>query len=335
MKIDHGKIRKILILQYKPFGDILLNTGYLPFLKEKFPNAEIHFMVKRPYDQALLNNPSIDKLIAFTDKKKGIGYLLNRFKLVRMIRRNRYDMIIDQLRDTGSAIFTLFSKAKYKLGFQKKRFNYIYNINPPMGEKRYYSKMKFDLFKPIGIEEQEHELFFHIEDSSLNFIDKWLTENNIEIGNFVIIAPGSPIEKKKWLPENYALLADMIQSDLKIKIIFAGSPKEFKDIDNVIEAMKTEYHTAPKTTFNQAGALLKRSRLLICNDGGLNHLAIAVKTPSLSIFGSTNPVKWSGSELKDHWVLHNPNVDSLNDKTFGISVEVAFEKVKSILEELK
>ena len=328
-------VKKILILQYKPFGDILLNTGYLPFLKEKFPDAEIHFMVKRPYDQALSNNPFIDKLIAFTDKKKGIGYLLNRFKLVRMIRRNKYDMIIDQLRDTGSAIFTLFSGAKYRLGFQKKRFNYVYNINPPMGEKRYYSKMKFDLFKPIGIEEQDHELFFHIEDSSLDFIDKWPTENKITAKEFIIIAPGSPIEKKKWLPENYALIADMIQSDLKIKIIFAGSPKELDDIEDVSSTMSTDILIATKTTLNHAGALLKRSKLLICNDGGLNHLSIAVKTPSLSIFGSTNPVKWSGSELKDHWVLHNSEVDSLIDKTFGISAETAFEKVKLILEELK
>jgi len=116
------KISKILIIQYKPFGDILLNTGYFPFLREKFPNAKIDFLIQKPYLTLLEENPFIDNLIIM-EKYQGLAYYYERNHIINVIRNLKYDVIIDQLRGSGSALITLFSGAKYRIGWHLKRWN--------------------------------------------------------------------------------------------------------------------------------------------------------------------------------------------------------------------
>ena len=85
MAINLQEIKKILIIQYQPFGDVLLNTGYLPALRKKFPDAKIDFLVRHPFETVLLNNPNLDELVVFKNGK-GLNYFADRIKLIRMIR---------------------------------------------------------------------------------------------------------------------------------------------------------------------------------------------------------------------------------------------------------
>jgi ADP-heptose:LPS heptosyltransferase len=330
-KFQSEKIKKILILQYKPFGDVLLNTGYLPHLKEKFPNVEIDFLVRIPYDIVLQNNPNINELITFKNVS-GIKYLLQRIKLIREIRKRKYDLIIDQLKGTGSGIISLFSGAKYRLGFNEHKLSWVYNIKTKEGSEKYTGAKKFDLLKPIGITSESYNVEINITTEAKKYINKWLEEKDLTNSKFICVAPGSPVASKKWNAKNYASLCDKIIKNQNYKVVFIGAPDEQNDIKNVVEQMKeTSYFIAPKTDFIQAGALLEKADILICNDGGLNHLSIAVETFSLAIFGNTNPILWSGFELGNHFYLKDYKCDYANDDTFGISVDEAYEKFKEII----
>ena len=81
MKVDLQKIHKILIIQYQPFGDVLLNTGYLPALRKKFPDAKIDYLVKSKYKIILENNPYLDEIVDFEDGK-GLHYIPERIRLL-------------------------------------------------------------------------------------------------------------------------------------------------------------------------------------------------------------------------------------------------------------
>ncbi len=70
MNIDLNQIKKVLIVQIRPFGDVLLNTSYFPFLRKKLPDAKIDFLVCRPYHKILENNPCIDEVVVFNRKKR-------------------------------------------------------------------------------------------------------------------------------------------------------------------------------------------------------------------------------------------------------------------------
>jgi ADP-heptose:LPS heptosyltransferase len=111
MKLNCSEIKRILIIQFRPFGDVLLATSYLGALRESFPRVDIDFLVKEPYLEVLDKNPYLSNVI-FLPQEKGISYILGRVKLIFEIRKRKYDLIIDQQNGVGSGQVLLFSGAK-------------------------------------------------------------------------------------------------------------------------------------------------------------------------------------------------------------------------------
>jgi len=331
MEINQSDIKKILIIQCNHFGDVLLNTGYLPFLREKFPDARIDFLVSRPFHTIVEHNPNIDELILYDKNLKGVAYIMERIRLIREVRQRRYDLVMDQNRATRSAQIVLFSGAPYRLGFRNFIWRFVYNIKATPGPARYSASAKFDLLAPLGICEQPYHLHYYVEPESFHFIDQWIKENHLESADRICIAPGTPSAKKKWRTKNFAELADMLADRCGVDIVILGAPGERQVMEEMKNLMKSTAHVAPKISFNQAGALLKRSRLLICNDGGLNHLSVALDTPSLAVFGNTKPIDWSPDLFPGHVTLYNPDHASGKDDSFGISPEEAFRSAKLLL----
>jgi len=324
------RINKILIIQYQPFGDVLLNTGYLPALRKKFPNAKIDYLVKHKYSIVLEKNQYLDEIVTFEDGK-GLLYIPERIRLLRRIRKRKYDLIIDQIRGTGSAQMTFFSGARYRLGFKHQKYSFVYNVKAERQSIRYYSSMKFDTLKPLGIEEEPHKLYFYIRPESEEYINHWLKILGLHGRKLVCISPGSPVRRKKWSLKSYAALGDMIIENTDCEVIILWAPKEKPDAEQLLTLMKHKPVMALSTDLNQAAALLKKSALLICNDGGLNHLSVATETPSIAIFGSIKPTRWSAEIFKGHYHFFNEKHDSLMGDTFGIEPEDVFNKVMEIV----
>jgi len=270
-------------------------------------------------------------LITIFEKRNGIKYFFDRLKLISRIRKRKYDLIIDQMRGSGSAQITFLSGATYKLGLQHRHWNFVYNIKSQVTSVRYSASMKFDLLKPLYIKEEPYQLYYHISEDSYANIDDWLRKMEIKDGNIITFSPGSPVERKKWSLDQYSKLADLL-IEAEYKVVLLWGPGEENDAKIIKDKMENTPFIAPPTNFNQAAAMLKRSRILICNDGGINHLCAAIGTPSIAIFGSTSPLKWNPTDIGPHYYLHNPKVNSRKDKTFGISPDEVFEKIKEILE---
>lgn len=330
MDIDIQSIKRILIIQYQPFGDVLLNTGYFSALRKKFPDTKIDYLIKKKFQVVLDNNPYLDELVVFEDGK-GWRYVPERIKLLKRIRTRKYDLIIDQIRGFGSAQMTWFSGAKYRLGFIHKKYAFIYNIKSERQSVRYHSSMKFDALLPLGIKEEPHELYFYIKPESEEYIDNWLKQSGLNEKKIITFSPSSPVPRKKWSLNAYARLGDMILQNLKCKIVILWAPNEKEDAETLFELMDQKPIMAPITDLNEAAAMLKRSALLICNDGGLNHLSVATETPSIAIFGSIKPIRWSPEMFAGHYHFFNEQHDSLKDDTFGIDPDKVYQKVVEIL----
>jgi len=335
-------IKKILIIQHKPFGDVLLNTGYLPELRRRFPEAQIDYLIQRPFMTILENNPYIDNLVIM-EKEKGVKFYLAALKTALQVRKNKYDLIIDQLRGTSSARIVLFSGAEFKLGFKLKpkkilgikfnRWNSIYNIHSVKGDLRYYSRLKFDLLMPLGIRETDHNTQYYINNSSLEYIKYRLQETGLVREQLIVFSAGTPVKKKQWSLDCYAQLGDMIQHKLKYKVVLLWGPGEKKDAEYIQNKMLSEAVIAPPTDFNQAGALLHFARVLITNDGGINHLAVSQNVPSIAVFGAkSNPVKWCAWHKPIHTYLRDWNHKDLNENSFNITPRQVFDKLQEMLE---
>ena len=152
MRINPEKIRRLLIIQIRPFGDVLLNTGYLPHLRRKLPHVRIDFLVKHPFQGVLKDNPNVDDVIIFGKTKKAFSWL-DKIRLILNIRCRRYDVVIDQIQGTTSAQIVLFSGATHKIAGQHAKWRRLYTIRVPSRGERYNASMKFDLLQPLGVPE--------------------------------------------------------------------------------------------------------------------------------------------------------------------------------------
>ena len=338
-------IKKILIIQQKPFGDILLNTGYLTELRRHFPDAQIDYLIQKPYITILADNPHLDNLVIM-DKTRSWKRFISYLKIIRIIRKTKYDLVIDQLRGTSSVRFVALSGARWRLGFKLKpkrrmgitfnRWNWLYNLSVPKGETRYYARMKFDALLPLGISEVEHNIFYHVKPESFDYIKNWLHNEGIINTKLMVFSPGTPVKRKQWDLDCYAQLADMIQNQLDSRVVLLWGPGEKEDTLYIQNKMKTVPVIAPSTTFNQAGALLNFSELLITNDGGINHLAVSQEVPSIAIFGrSSNPKKWCAWHKPIHVCLRASNYKDSHDNTFNITPEQVYKKVVELSKIIK
>ncbi len=331
MKIDDQKIKTILIIQLEPFGDVLLNTSYLAALQKKFPKARIDFLVSKPFDSILEDNPIISKVITFK-RYKNIRYSVERCRIFSLIWSRRYSLVIDQQSGVGTAQIVFFSGAKYRLGFGHLKWSWIYNLKANRAIERYSASMRFDLLQPLGIKEEPFELYYHIKKESYSYIREWLEKEDLLNEKLICFSPGSPSLKKKWGIQYYAQLADRILSSTSYQVIILWAKSEEADVKKLISLMENKPILAPQTTLNQGAALLTHCSLLVCNDGGLNHISIVTKTPSLAFFGPTNPLNWCPhSVFPEHYCLSNREKYNKTDFSFGIPEEEAYAKVMSIL----
>jgi ADP-heptose:LPS heptosyltransferase len=332
--IDEQAIKHILVVQFRPFGDVLLATSYLEALTKRFPGAAIDFLVKKPFHDLLYKNPWVSRIIAF-EQHSGIRYVIDRIKLMRDIRRWRYDLIIDQQSGTGSGQVVLFSKAAYRLGWSDSRWRWCYNLKATRGQIRYRSSQNFDMLRPLGINETPHRLFYHIRPESLAYATDWLKSRRMTREKTIIISPGSPRKEKKWRAGNFSMLADQLLLKTDMQVVLLCGPDEYTDARAVLEQTRQPCHLALSVDFNHAAAFIKHCRLLICNDGGINHLSVAVGVPSLAIFGNTSPARWSPQDFFPyHYHLHNANREKRTGNDFGITPDEAFHKVLAVLAEL-
>lgn len=328
-------VRRILVIQLGPFGDGLLTTSYFASLKKAFPLAQLHYLIKEPYHRSAIRHPLVDKLITIPNHGSVAGDIVERMRTIRTLRREQYDLVIDSQNKPSSQYLTLLSGAKVRLGYGHRRsLSWVYNLKALKGRKRYQAAMRFDILKPLGIEEEPFELQFPIPDDDQAFIDQWLKEQELPHQRFVVISPGSRQARKKWRTDYYAEVADRIQVELGLPIVLLWAPDERPDADEMSQWMQTRPLIAPPTTLEQGVALLKRCRLLLCNDSGLNHMATTTRTPTLAMFGPMNPAHWSpASVFPNHHHLHVPGGETFDDNSFGITPAMVYEKVQSILGE--
>jgi ADP-heptose:LPS heptosyltransferase len=323
-------VKKILVIQLGPFGDGLLTTSYFETIKKRLPQAKLWYVIKEEYAAAVREHPFIDGLIIIKRGKR-LRYVLERLRTIGRIRREKFDLVIDQQNMPSSQHLTLLSGARFRVGYADGRLGFAYNYKAGRGKLRYSASRKYDILGPLGIAEEPYRLYFTIDQGARAYVDRWLREESLDPKNLVCLSPGSPVVKKRWNLANYARLGDLVQTETPYRVMLLWARAERRDVDAVLSMMKTTPVMAPPTDLGQAAALLERVRLLVCNDGGLNHLAVATETPTLAIFGATDPTVWSAASVfPHHHHLHNPT-SRPGDDTFGISAEEALEEVRQML----
>lgn len=289
---------KILIIQLRRIGDVLLTTPVIEALRERFPSSQIDFLVEKPADEVLRGNPYLNNII-LSDKK-----FFEQIKLIKRIRKEKYDLIIDFLGNPRSAWVTFFSRAKYRVGFDIPGRQFAYNIRIKRDNlSKYVVHFKLDALKAIGIDSPQKKMFFPVPEDIELFIEhslhSYLDKNKILVG----MAPWSRRQARRWPKHYFAEIADRLMEKYNSQVILFWGPGEKEAIEEVASLMRNKPLISPPANLKQVAALIKKCDLMVTNDNGLMHIAVSVGTPTVTMYGPTDSENWNPPGEKFHRAL--------------------------------
>ncbi len=285
----------LLIIRSGAIGDVLMTTPLVRAIREYYPKAEITYLVGEWSKGAIETNPSVDKIISFRDEIVAKKKLFGVYNLIKKIRRQKFDrcFILDK-----SYIWNLFAwlcKIPVRVGFDRfgEGFPNTYNVqyDGTKHEVDYY----MDIAKLIGAKIYGDMEFF-VPKKDEDYANRFFLKN--KISNVVGIAPGgagNPGQKlsaKRWPVGKYAELVTRLLNANDV-LIFGGK-NDMEIAKSLLHSLETKtdrqiIDLAGKLNLKQAAAMIKKCKLIISNDSGPMHLAVAVKTQVIGIFGPTDP----------------------------------------------
>jgi heptosyltransferase-3 len=338
--------RKILLIQLRRIGDVLMCTPALRALRSHYRESHIAFLTERESSDLLSLNPHLDEVIIL-DKKKYNNPFYSLTKIWK-VRKGSFDLVIDFFGNPRSAYFSFFSGAKKRVGYDYPLRRHFYNVVIRDDKTpKYAAQSRLDVLKVLGIEDRKVDLDFFIPDEAGSFAQEFFEQNKLSSENlWISISPTSRRHFNRWPLERYARLADWLISQFGAKIILVWGPGEKGVLEKVKGFMKKDPVTSWETkSLFELGAILERCDLHIGNDNGTKHIAVAVGKPTITIYGPHNPVSWTYPDFSRHKFLKTevdcPDCDAIKHKCTrlscldGITVENVQRTFIQLLTELK
>lgn len=297
MKIDLNPER-ILILQTAFIGDVILALPLLQQVRREYPEALIDVMVIPAAANLLATHPAITNLIVY-DKRGSDRGLVNILRTIAKLRGNRYDLAIVPHRSFRSALLVAAAGIPLRVGFSTSAGRYFYNRRVTYRRDFHEIERNLSLLMPLGIDcsniYKSDEARPHIEITAEDQakVDNWLAGAGLPAGKpIAAIAAGSVWATKRWLPENFAQLAKRLAGQ-GFAVILIGGPQdaaisaEIAETANIGNSHQQVLNAAGQLSLRESAALIGRAKVLISNDSAPLHLAVAVSTPIVAIFGAT------------------------------------------------
>lgn len=300
-------MKKILIIQTAFIGDVILATPVISELKRLFPTSKIDFLVRKGNESLLLNNPFIDTVLTL-DKKK--NKLVELGRLLKYIRRNKYDEIINLHRYLSSAILTFLGGAKESTGFEANPLSLFYS-----------RKIEHTLKK--NQHEVERNLMCIEHYGSYDFVRPSLFPSNSDFENvkeykneaYFCLAPSS-VWFTKMLPlQKWVDLVNLLKD--KGKVYLLGGLSDFSLCETIVQQSKGihVHNLAGKFSFLESAALMQDATRNFVNDSGPLHMCSAMNASVTAFFCSTNLGFGFGPLSEDAKVIE---VENLSCRPCGV-----------------
>jgi len=282
-KIIPDDIKKILCIKPRGIGDIILSTIILENLHSFFPNAQIHYLTEEFAKDSVISHPLINKVLTY-NKDDSL------FFIIKMIRKEKYDIIFDLYSNPKTAQLTFFSGAKIRIGYAYRGRGYAYNIKSKIGRGDTHSaEHNLELLKIAGIPIISKNITFNLPKESKEFAKSFF--HNVTRNKFLIgVIPSGGWDSKKCPKDKWIQIMKSLSKEISCSFLILWGPDDFEDA-KFIKKEIDESLLAPKTNLIQMAGLINQCNLVIANDSGPMHLSAALGIPTLGLFGPTNPKK--------------------------------------------
>ena len=311
----------ILIVKTSAIGDVTHAMPALNCLRDRFPEAHITWLVEEAASDLVVGHTAVDKVL-IAKRKRWVqefrpGTYLQTYRKVRQfvkeLRRRKYDLVIDFQGLLKSGIWVWLSGGKQRVGFgrgmQHSECSYIFlNHRVPAVDMEIHAlKRKLLLLKAIDIPCQAIRYEFPLHTSHRQKMVGLLEDAGFDhtTQQLVAINPQTMWETKLWYNDRFAAVADELATE-GMFVVFTGGAADTPVIEEIQSGMtKDSLDLTGKSSLKELAALYAMANLVISTDTGPMHIAAAVETPVVALFGPTAPWR-TGPYGESHTVLRNP-----------------------------
>ena len=296
-------MKKILVIQLKQIGDVLLSSPICNTLKKNYPDSQIDYIVYDYTAGVVENNPNIDNIIKISSKERE-----NKLEFIKLLMKlPKYDICINIQGKIEGLLITLFSRAKMKISWNKKGWR-ILHTHPVDTDKQ----MKITgagntidgrlaLLSPLGSLDYDRDLKIWIKDEERKNIKKIMESAGINLEKPIIsFGVTSRREFRIWPKDRFAKLIDFLYEKYGIQAILFYAPNDKKynseeehcnSVKELVQNKEAVFTNIKTKSARELIILLAESDMYIGNDNGPRHFAQAVDTPSFAIFTTLNNKK--------------------------------------------
>jgi 3-deoxy-D-manno-octulosonic-acid transferase/heptosyltransferase-1 len=302
--VSLSDIRSILIVKLSAIGDVVHTLPLLEVLRENLPNARIDWLVEEEASEIIKGHAALNRVIVSRRKMwqknfVGSGRTSTTLKeivhFLRELRSEKYDTVIDIHGLLKSGLLTGLARGRRKIGFTWAREgSTLFLSEPPYFEDQYRQHAIERYLKTaniLGCDVTSWKGRIPVGDSQGKTVNRLFRASGLNGNRIAAMNPMARWDTKLWEPERFARLADRIQEELGMSVLFTGSKEDRPIIQEICSGMKNggAVNLAGRIGLKELASLYTRCDLLITTDTGPMHIAAAMDCPVIALFGPTAP----------------------------------------------
>ena len=281
-----------LILRPDHIGDMLLTTPFLTALRKAFPEWNITVLCGTWAFPVLENNPNYNDIVLcnYPWLARGVKASWKTFfSTIVDLRQKKFDIVYNLRKAAKAASVARAINGRQTWGFDVSKSAWAHTHKIPYRTGCHIADLYLDFIKAQGVQPEHHGLEFFLSDDEISEFHR-----KVELPErYVVLAPGAGYPEKLWSRSRWAETAVFIAGELNFPVVFTGSAGECDMVKNIIDKMqKNALDLTGRLSIREAGILVKNAQFLVSVDTAAMHIASAVRTPVIALFGPTNPVHW-------------------------------------------
>jgi lipopolysaccharide heptosyltransferase II len=305
-EINWKNVKRVLVVRLRSIGDTVLATPSLVALRRFLPDAQIDVLLEDWVAPVLEGFEAVDNVLTVSRKSKK-----SRFDVARRIRRNAYDVAFNLHGGTTATFFVRVSGARHRVGYAYYSYAFLYNhllsSSADFWRKEFTHSAEQQLallgFVGVPVEDRPKSRLAVTKQASASIEEKLQSIIHNRESEIALLHPVAATDTKQWATENFARVAEFLSAK-GLRIVAVGTKKEGEVLENLKRSAKVPVQTFDDLTLPEITALAERAAVFVGNDSGIAHIAAAVETPSVVVFGSSNIRHWHPWTNAPHEIVY-------------------------------
>ncbi|GAB4389537.1 MAG: glycosyltransferase family 9 protein [Thermodesulfovibrionales bacterium] len=301
-------VRKVLVIKLRHIGDVLLTVPVFRALRETFPGSHIAALVNSGTEEVLAGNPLVDEVLVFDRGIKGLNplsRLAREASFLRSVRAGGFDMTVDLTSGDRAALISLASGARYRLasdpggkGFagKKRLYTHLAPHPGPRDRRGHMVLQNLAVVRHFGIDTRDLRVDFFIPDEARASARRALDEAGVRDEDILVhVHPTSRWLFKCWRDEHTAQVIDWLSGQgARVAVTSSPSEREMERARGVMALVKSTgvVDLCGRTSIKELAAVSERADAFFGVDSAPMHIAAAVGTPVVALFGPTWAPFW-------------------------------------------